>query len=152
VYEDFVFILEELQRFMGNGDIELVGVVAQNIWLRRNSVVHGKSTSPHNKVVSNAFISLMAFKNANSQKIWGIIAEKRELCWKALLNGFVKINWDAAVNKTKKKMGIGVIIRDCKGDVRATLAEPKDYIIAPDVAEAMAALRSEKFSCELGYS
>jgi hypothetical protein len=68
------------------------------------------------------------------------------------LNGFVKINWDAAVNKTKKKMGIGVIIRDCKGDVRATLAEPKDYIIAPDVAEAMAALRSEKFSCELGYS
>ncbi len=62
-----------------------------------------------------------------------------ELCWKAHLNGFIKVNWDAA-------------IRDCKGDVRATLAEPKDYIIAPDVAEAMAALRSEKFSCELGYS
>lgn len=68
------------------------------------------------------------------------------------LNGFVKVNWDTAVNKSKKKIGIGVIIRDCKSHVRATLADTKDHIIAPDVVEAMAALRTVKFSCELGYS
>lgn len=87
----------------------------------------------------------------NFQKMSGIVAEKMELCWKAHLNGFVNVNWDVVMDKTRK-MCIGVFIRDCKGDVRATLAQSKDHIIAHDVAEALAALRAVKFSRELGYS
>jgi hypothetical protein len=34
---------------------------------------------------------------------------------KAPLNVFFKVNLNAVVNKSKKKMGIEVIIRDCKG-------------------------------------
>jgi hypothetical protein len=108
--------------------MELVGVVARNLWLRRNAVVHRKPNSPHNIVVSNAYNLLTAFKYANSQKFPGIVAEKRELCWKALTDEFVSVNWDAVVDKTKKKMGIGVIIRDGKGEVLATLAGPKNHI------------------------
>jgi hypothetical protein len=67
------------------------------------------------------------------------------------LNSFVKVNWNAAVYKTIKKMDIGIIIRDCESEVGATLAEPKDHIIASDVVEAMAALRAIKFRCNLGY-
>jgi N6-adenosine-specific RNA methylase IME4 len=55
------------------------------------------------------------------------------------MDDFVKVNWSVAVDKTKKKMGIGVIIRNSKGEVLATLGEPKDHIIAPDVVEAMTA-------------
>jgi hypothetical protein len=46
------------------------------------------------------------------------------------MDGFVKVNWEAAVENTKKKMSIGVIIRDSKGEVLATLYEPNDHIIA----------------------
>jgi hypothetical protein len=46
-------------------------------------------------------------------------------------------------------MGISVIIRDRMGMVLAMLSEPKDYIIAPNVAEATTTLRAAKFSSEL---
>jgi hypothetical protein len=63
-------------------------------------------------VISNAYNLLTAFKDSNSQKFSWIEVEKRELNSKAPVNGFVKISWDAAVDKTKKKMGINVIIRE----------------------------------------
>jgi hypothetical protein len=65
------------------------------------------------------------------------------------LHGSVKVNWDAAVNRHKMKMGIGVIIRDSMDKVLATLFEPKDYIIALDVTEATGALKAAKLSLAL---
>jgi hypothetical protein len=73
----------------------------------------------------------------------GTIVEK-ELRWKARMGGFVKVNWDAAIETTKKKMGIGIIIL-------ATLSEHKDNIIAHEIVEAMAALRVVNFNRELGF-
>jgi hypothetical protein len=52
------------------------------------------------------------------------------------LNGFFKVNWDAAVDTVNNKMGIGGGNRDDKGEVLATLSAPKDYIIVLDIAEA----------------
>jgi ribonuclease HI len=48
-------------------------------------------------------------------------------------------------------MGIGVILRDCNGEVLATLSAPKEYITAPDIAEATATLRAVYFCQELGF-
>jgi len=39
--------------------------------------------------------------------------------------GFVNVNWNVTVDKNKMKMIIGVIIKDCIGEVMATLSEPK---------------------------
>jgi len=64
----------------------------------------------------------------------GTIVEK-ELRWKARMGGFVKVNWDAAIETTKKKMGIGIIIL-------ATLSEHKDNIIAHEIVN---------FNRELGF-
>jgi hypothetical protein len=48
-------------------------------------------------------------------------------------------------------MEIGVIIRDKKGEVLATLIELQNNIIAPDVAKSMTALRAINFSCALRF-
>jgi hypothetical protein len=48
-------------------------------------------------------------------------------------------------------VGIGVIIRDGKVEVLATLAKPKNHIIAPDIAEAMTTLNGVNFSWELRF-
>jgi hypothetical protein len=51
-----------------------------------------------------------------------------------------KVNWDAVVDKENSKMGVGVVVQDSMGEVLASFSTPKDHIIAPDIAEAMAAL------------
>jgi hypothetical protein len=146
-----VFIVEEFQRYVDMEDMELIGVVARNLWLRWNEVVYGKTVSPSSLVVSNAYESLVAFHDANSRKSSDQVIETPEIHWKAPLHGSIKVNWDAAMDRHKMKMCIGVIIRDNMGEVLATLYEPRDYIIAPDVVEATTALRAAKFSCELGF-
>jgi len=150
VHENFAFILEKLHRFLDKDDMELLGVVVPNLWFRRNAVVYGKLNSPYNTVVSNAYNSLIALKDANSHKLSWTIGEM-DLRWEAPMDGFVKVNWDTAVETNKNKMGICVIIRDSKGELLATLSEPKDHIIAPEIAEAISALRAVHFSHGLGF-
>jgi hypothetical protein len=59
--EEFVFIVEELQRHVTAEDMELIRVVARNLWLRRNAVVYEKMVSPYSNVISNAYDSSMDF-------------------------------------------------------------------------------------------
>jgi hypothetical protein len=68
------------------------------------------------------------------------------------MDDFVKVNWDAAVDKNKRNMGVGDIIRDRMGEVLTTLSTPKDYIIDPNLAEAMSALRAVTFSHEMWFT
>ena len=73
------------------------------------------------------------------------IANTSVLQWQAPMDDSVKVNCDAAVDKNKWKMGISVIIRDRMGEVLATLSTPKDYIIDPNLAEAMTSLKATTF-------
>jgi hypothetical protein len=41
--------------------------------------------------------------------------------------GFMKINWDASIDKSKNKMGIGVVVRDFTGKMLVTFCETKPY-------------------------
>lgn len=71
--------------------------------------------------------------------------------WLPPMDDFVKINWDVAVDHGNRKMGIEVIIRDSRGGVKATLAVQKAYIIAPDIAKALAALKAVSLSRDLSF-
>ena len=68
------------------------------------------------------------------------------------MDDFVKVNWDVAVDKNKRNMGIGDRIRERMRGVLTTLSTPKDYIIDPNLAEAMLVLRAATFSHEIGFS
>lgn len=51
----------------------------------------------------------------------------------------IKINWNASIEKTRKKMGVGVIARGNEGKVLATMYSSKLYIIDVIVDEAFSA-------------
>lgn len=126
--------------------------MACSLWLKQNAVVYGRTISPLNTVVSKAFKSLAAFQSANSRPVFNVrVGSSRNLCWQAPSDGFVKVNWDVAVHKYNRKMGIGVIVCDNMGEVLATLLDPKAYIIAPNIAEATSVLQAVNFTRELGF-
>ena len=66
--------------------------------------------------------------------------------------GMYKANYDGAVFAESKEAGIGVIVRDDKGDVIVALAEKIPYPVSVEVLEALAARRATKFVVELGLS
>ena len=82
-------------------------------------------------MVSKACESLEAFRSASSWQYLEEVAENtKNIRWQAPMKSFFKVNWETAVNKNNKMMGIGVIVRYSMREVLATLSEPKDYIIA----------------------
>jgi hypothetical protein len=61
------------------------------------------------------------------------------LRWAASPIGAFKINWDAALNQTKKLMGVGITVRDYKGKVIVTMCSSMSFISDPTMAEAYVA-------------
>jgi hypothetical protein len=107
----------------------------------------GGSFSHPTQIVRKAMESIEELKNANARpqvENEDISSHKN---WMLPAVGHIKINWDAAVNKAKGKMGIGVIVRDNEGEVLETLQTPRLYIIHP----ATTALGAAVFARELGY-
>ena len=66
--------------------------------------------------------------------------------------GMYKANYDGAMFAESEEAGIGVIVRDGKGDVIVALAEKIPYPGSVEVLEALAARRAAKFAMELGLS
>jgi ribonuclease HI len=71
--------------------------------------------------------------------------------WKVPVGGWLKLNWDATVNKQSKRMGIGIIVRDEKGEFVAAMAKVLPSINDPTVAEALAAWHAVNLCVAKGF-
>jgi ribonuclease HI len=61
------------------------------------------------------------------------------------------LNWDAAVNKQSKRMGLGMIVRDEKWEFVAAMAKVLPSINDPTVAEALAAWHAINLCVAKGF-
>ncbi|KAK3194307.1 hypothetical protein Dsin_025617 [Dipteronia sinensis] len=66
------------------------------------------------------------------------------------LDGVYKINTDAAINECYKVIGVGVIIRNYRGEVYASFTQRILACFSPPVAEATAILRGLRFAIDSG--
>lgn len=51
--------------------------------------------------------------------------------------GFVKLNWDASLNEKEGRIGLGLIARDCCGDVLGARCISKILRVDPKLDEAI---------------
>jgi ribonuclease HI len=71
--------------------------------------------------------------------------------WKVSFGGWLKLNWDAAVNKQSKRMGLGMIVRDEKWEFVAAMAKVLPSFNDPTVAEALAAWHAVNMCVAKGF-
>lgn len=142
-----LFFFEKLN----NEEVMEALTVARMIWLRRNSVVFGRGFSHPLKVISDVEISLESWSQASSSSTHSNSGlEVSPSTWNKPPAGWRKINWDAAIDKVARKMGIGTVIRDEDGGVVAARACFLPYIDDPTAAEAMAAWYAVTLGRDMG--
>jgi hypothetical protein len=101
--------------------VELLLVVARNIWLRRNSLIfQGSFLSPH-RVWEESISFLEEFRmccqgeenvaSASSQ----VVPSSLDV-WCPPPTNYFKINWDASVAPKGSRIGLGLVARDSRGE------------------------------------
>ncbi|XP_035540329.1 uncharacterized protein LOC108984101 [Juglans regia] len=71
--------------------------------------------------------------------------------WKAPAPGWMKVNLDAGFDKIQQHMGLGIVIRDCLGDVQMVLSAPRSCVPFAYLDECYALLRAVTLCHELGF-
>jgi hypothetical protein len=131
-------------------EVELHVEVARRIWFRRNIVVHGGEFTHPNSVILLASTFITDFRTAfmNCEPL-GNIRTGQDMRvagqWRPPPPGVFKLNWDAALDSKKRKMGFGFLVRDSNGKVFDAVSCSMDSFGEPVVAESMAALRAVTF-------
>ncbi|TXG69156.1 hypothetical protein EZV62_004091 [Acer yangbiense] len=124
---DFVLFC---QRKMEVDVFEFFCVVWWRIWYRRNNFFHSNIMLLGTDIISWAEAFAADFQGACSRDahLGGNLGGKAgvSLGWKAPSQGFYKINTNAALNEELKISGVGVVIRDWKGNVMASLSQQID--------------------------
>ena len=117
-------------------DLEILVVVAWAIWHSRNLRVF-ESISQGAEQTWNLAISMITdFKEAEKFCSLGLAA--CEVSWRKPPNGVFKINSDGAAADDGRRSSIGVIIRDCRGQVVAALCRVLPGCFTVDETEALA--------------
>ncbi|XP_059439185.1 uncharacterized protein LOC132171798 [Corylus avellana] len=133
-------------------DIKLFAGLSRQLWLRRNMLLHEGVFIHPNMLVQRVVNGVADFGKAmgreyhEGEPTGSMDVEK----WKAPPTGCLKVNWDAALNLTGGRMGMGVVIRDHEGCVRAVKCSLKQGSFDPAAAETMAAIHALKFCMAQG--
>ncbi|KAL5776472.1 hypothetical protein ACOSP7_009398 [Xanthoceras sorbifolium] len=70
--------------------------------------------------------------------------------WQAPSPSWFKINSDAAMDFDLKRVGFGIVIRDCHGQVWRFLTQRYPFLVLVEVAEAVAIFLDLQFATEIG--
>lgn len=137
--------------------LELLVVVARGIWFRRNKLVFERAFSHPDDVFSAAINFIREYKKrlvkdkplVQSEMNLGV---SRDIAtWSPPPYGFIKINWDTAINKTKGWIGMGIIARDYLGNCLGIRSLTKFLQADAKTAESLAALEAVQFAKEAGF-
>lgn len=121
-------------------EFEQVACIPRQIWLRRNKLMFEEAFIPPKKVVQTA-VEQLEFHTKVAQGVIGGMRKKSQQVvevWKAPPMGTMKLNWAVAIDKQRKRMGVGIVVRNHASGVIATQCMMRPYISDPVVAEAIA--------------
>ncbi|XP_065633927.1 uncharacterized protein LOC136069392 [Quercus suber] len=131
-----------LGRDMSLDDLEAreqFAVTAWFIWNRRNKIRLHQTVTPPSQLPSEISHYLLEYRkfNAAPVKLKPVRGEK----WKPPRSGCIKTNFDGAVFADTDEVGIGVVIRDSRGQVLASLSK---RIVNPSSVAVLELLASSR--------
>jgi ribonuclease HI len=129
-------------------------LTARKVWFRRNEVVHGGTLTHPTSLMTEAQKALEDFQRAtvathtDDTQSRSVGVER----WKPPPESMLKINWDAAVDSRRGIVGLGILVRDVGGRVKAACIMTKKMVASAPDAEALAALHAVILANEGKYT
>jgi hypothetical protein len=154
LHATFADIVEMLFNRLEDDHLQLFAITARLIWMRRNKWVFEGEFQPPAVVMGLAHEQLRAFKAAelcrhvHSPVVPSPVAQT----WTKPPYGVIKLNWDAAVNKERQMMGVGIIGRDHNGHICLAFTACRRFLTEPTSAEALAAWKLAEICVRLGFN
>ncbi|XP_030945916.1 uncharacterized protein LOC115970418 [Quercus lobata] len=144
--------VQELISLVGqrSDKLELFAVVAWFIWNHRNRLRLNEKGLASDRILQAAMTYLTEFQ-AKLPKA-APKPSKGHVRWCPPMGERFKTNYDGAVFSESGEAGIGVVVRNAKGEVIAALAEKILYPGSVEMLEALAARRAVNFIVELGFA
>ncbi|XP_042950559.1 uncharacterized protein LOC122282640 [Carya illinoinensis] len=152
-YADFRTLWSDFQSKLEEGKLHIVTEVLYGLWKRRNEAIfEGRFKSP-------SVTFQLALQEVEATKLTQdkpresqarLTAVMRTL-WRPPRMDYMKVNVDAAMDRKMGRMGIGIVVRDCNGEVHVVLASPNQITRSAYVAESWAMLRAIQLCRELGF-
>ena len=130
--------------------LELFAVVAWFIWNHRNKLLVNEKGLASDRILQAAMAYLSEFQVKFPKA--APKPPKGHVHWCPPMGERFKTNYDGAVFSESGEAGIGVVVRNAKGEVIAALAEKILYPGSVEVLEALAARRAVNFIVELGIA
>jgi ribonuclease HI len=136
-FKNFQQMAESIFQEGTKEEFEIFCVTARKIWLRRNEWIHEGAFTHPNTLALGAQQIQKEFLRVN-QKENGEPQQGMENKWQNPPVGWLKVNCDAAIDRGGRRMGIGIILRDHEGKVRAAWSISRPGLVDPTAAEASA--------------
>ena len=131
-------------------NLEVFAMTTWLIWLWRNKLRTNDNPLSCSKIAQTASSLLFEFQQG---KQWPVTKNRTNLVrWQALSGNSVKVNFDGAIFKEEQESGIGVVIRNNKGQVLAALSKKVTIPATVEILEMLVARKAATFARDLGFS
>ncbi|XP_059446364.1 uncharacterized protein LOC132177903 [Corylus avellana] len=150
---DFMLVAEFILGRCGKEDAALFIHLAHQIWMRRNKWVHEGNFINPNVLTKEAQAYVHEFQKVNELATSATdenVNKNENVKWSAPTQGWLKVNWDVAIDKAGGRMGIGAIVREEKGNVIATMCKTQSGSFEPTMGEALASFHAAILCRDLG--
>ncbi|KAF5454786.1 hypothetical protein F2P56_024425 [Juglans regia] len=148
---DFLELWEQLRCRLNKNQLEEVAVMLRKVWLKRNEWIFEKRWDcPRNSFIATR-VALQEFQEVQAQahQSWQKKAQQLLETWEKPERGFVKVNWNASLDVKRKRMEIGIIIRDEEGEALVAECDIKNNVVNAAVAESLALRKAADLCSDL---
>nr|XP_024924805.2 uncharacterized protein LOC112489909 isoform X3 [Ziziphus jujuba var. spinosa] len=96
--------------------------VIWRLWNRVNAHVHGNTLTSDKSILDGVIMLQTEYKEANSLSLTHAMPASK-ISWTPPIGNRLKINVDAATQVSSGRMGTGVVVRNCRGELLGALAK-----------------------------
>jgi ribonuclease HI len=153
-YTDCIDLIYQCTLTLSTNELQLFAVICWSIWYRRNRLRLQQPADTNTQLVRRARETLLEFHAAQDRGKQRSMQPNSTtvIKWKPPEVSRYKVNYDGAVFSDRNEAGIGVIIRNHRGEVMGALSQRIPYPHSVEAVEASAARSAIQFAKDSGFT